>query len=174
MIFPAAPRTPAPTPTPRAQARSSAAPDAGAGSPSPSGAPSPSPSGSPVPTPSAFAQANAFVYGSPPPSTFAGANDAPVIFYAMLQPTILTQSTNVRVSVITTTNVQRLTIGTSSARIGLSPLGQGKWQGVFSASALNLPPSANTVQLTLSAARNDGQSATIQIPVARGTPEPVL
>jgi type II secretory pathway component GspD/PulD (secretin) len=177
-VFPAAPRTPSPTPaptaTPRTAARASTGKSGDDASAAASASASPSPSASPLATPSAFAQANAFVYGSPPPSTYAGAGDAPVIFYAMLQPTILTPNTNVRVSVITTTNVQRLTIGTTATRIGLSPLGQGKWQGVFAANALNLPPSANSVQLTLSAARNDGQAATIQIPVSRGTPEPVL
>jgi type II secretory pathway component GspD/PulD (secretin) len=181
-VFPSAPRTPAPTPAPTATPRTAARASSGkpdddasaAASPSPGASASPSPSASPLATPSAFAQANAFVYGSPPPSTYAAAGDAPVIFYAMLQPTILTPNANVRVSVITTTNVQRLTIGTTATRIGLSPLGQGKWQGVFAANALNLPPNANNVQLTLSAARNDGQAATIQIPVSRGTPEPVL
>ncbi|HTD36028.1 MAG TPA: secretin N-terminal domain-containing protein [Candidatus Limnocylindrales bacterium] len=177
-MFPAAPRTPTPTPTasPRAAAAkpTGKSGDDASASASPVASASPSPGASPVATPSAFAQANTFVYGSPPPSTYAGPSDAPVIFYAMLQPTIFTPNTNVRVSVITTTNVQRLTIGTSATRIGLSPLGQGKWQGVFAANALSLPPSAATVQLTLSAARNDGQSASIQIPVSRGTPEPIL
>ena len=87
-------------------------------------------SGAPLATPSAFAQANVYVYGSPPPSTFAGPNEAPQIFYAQLWPTVLTPNATVRISAITTTNVQKVTIGTQSTKIGLSPLGSGTWQGV--------------------------------------------
>ncbi len=132
----------------------------------PTSAPSPRGSALPFATPTAFAQANVFVYGSPPPSTYAVAGDAPLIFYAQLSPTVLTPNATVRVSVITTTNVQKVTIGTSSTQIGLSPLGSGTWQGVFPANALSLPPTATTVQLTLTAARGDGQSASIQVPVS--------
>ena len=162
-------RTPAPQKSPTAT-----------GSPLPSAAPSasPSPGGSAVPnaTPTAFTQANVFVYGSPPPSTYAAPGDAPQIYYAQLSPTVLQPNATVRISVITSTNVQKLTIGTTSTQIGLSPLGTGKWQGVFSANTLNLPPSATTVNLTLTASRSDGQSASIQVPVSvtRQSVDPVL
>ena len=117
--------------------------------------------------PSAFAQANVFVYGSPPPNTFAGPGDVPQIFYAMLSPTVLGASTTVRVNAITTTNVQRLTIGTAATTISLSPAGPpGAWQGVFPANALALPPTTTSVQLTLTASRGDGQTASVQIPVS--------
>jgi hypothetical protein len=120
----------------------------------------------PQATPTALSQANVFVYGSPPPSTFAAPGDAPQIFYATFSPTVLNPNTTVKVSAVTTTNVQRLTIGTGSTNIALSPLGTGLWQGVFSTNALNLPATATTVQLSLIASRNDGQSATIPIPVS--------
>ncbi len=151
-------RTPAPQKSPAA----------GAGKPTPAGTPvaGASPSPSPLATPSAFAQANVFVYGSPPPSTYANPGDAPQIFYAMLSPTVLTPNTTVRVNAITTTNVQKLTIGVGGTTIGLSPLGSGRWQGVFSANALGLPPTATQLQLALVAARSDGQSATIQLPIS--------
>jgi Flp pilus assembly secretin CpaC len=173
--FPTAAPTPAPARTTAPKAVKSPAP----GSPGPSASPgavsgSPGPSASPVSTPSAFAQANVYVYGSPPPSTYAGPNDAPQIFFAQLQPTVLTANTTVRVSVITTTNVQKVTIGTAGSRIGLSPLGSGTWQGVFPANTLQLPPTATTVQLSLIAARGDGQSASIQLPVSLARPEVVL
>jgi hypothetical protein len=166
--------TPRPTPAPPRAGRSPAA----AASPGPASSPSAGPSASastvPFATPSAFAQANVYVYGSPPPSTFAGASDAPQIYYAMLSPTVLTPNATVRVSVIASTNVQKLTIANRSTTIGLSPLGSGKWQGVFSANALGLPPTATTLQLTLTASRNDGQSASIAIPVSLTKEEPVL
>jgi type II secretory pathway component GspD/PulD (secretin) len=155
----AAPATvPRTTPGPRSSAKSTA----------PSGAVTPNPAvtDTPLPTPSAFAQANVFVFGSPPPSTYAAPGDAPQIFYASLTPTVLTPNATVRLSAITTTNVQKLTIGTSATQIGLSPLGTGKWQGVFTANALSLPPTATTIQLTLTASRGDGQNASIQIPIS--------
>jgi type II secretory pathway component GspD/PulD (secretin) len=164
------PSPPARTPTP-VPARS-ATPVASA-KPSPGGA-TPNPSTTPLATPSAFAQANVYIFGSPPPSTYAGPGDAPQIFYAMLQPTVLTPNTNVRVNVITTTNVQKVTIGTSATQIGLAPVEAGKWQGVFSANSLNLTPTATTVQLTLTASRGDGQSASIQLPVSMVRQETVL
>src|SRR5665213_4294919 len=78
------------------------------------------------------------------------------------------------VAVITLTNVQKVTIGTQGTQIGLSSLGSGTWQGVFSANALNLPPTATTLQLTLTAARGDGQTASIQLPVSLMRQEQVL
>jgi type II secretory pathway component GspD/PulD (secretin) len=121
----------------------------------------------PTAMPSAFAQANVFVYGSPPPSTFANPGDVPQIFYVMLSPTVLGPNTTVRINAITTTNVQRLTIGTPSTTISLSPAGpSGAWQGVFPANALALPPTVTSVQLTMTASRGDGQTASVQIPVS--------
>jgi len=184
--------TPQPLPTlpPNVRFPSAAAPPpvrakpATAGSPVPAGspapgssaspAPSPSPGASALPTPVAFAQANVYVYGSPPPSTYAGPGDAPVIFYASLSPTVLTPNATVHINAITTTNVQKLRIGTSSTQITLSQVASGTWQGVFSANALNLPPTATTVQLTLTASRGDGQSASIQLPVSLMHAEQVL
>jgi type II secretory pathway component GspD/PulD (secretin) len=146
-------------------------PDASAAA---SPAASPAGSASPAATPTAFAQANVYVFGSPPPSTYAGPNDAPQIFWAQLQPTVITPNATVRVNVIATTNVQKVTIGTASTKIGLSPLGSGTWQGVFSANNLQLPSTATTLQLTLTASRNDGQSASIQLPVSLMRGETVL
>jgi type II secretory pathway component GspD/PulD (secretin) len=165
--FPPPRATPSPAPRSAKSPASAASPGPSGGpAAAPSGGPSASPSAVPVGTPSAFAQANVYVYGSPPPSTFAGAGDAPQIYYAMLSPTVLTPNATVRLSVIASTNVQKLTIANRSTTIGLSPLGSGKWQGVFSANALGLPQTGTTLQLTLTASRNDGQSASIQIPVS--------
>ena len=124
--------------------------------------------GAPTPqaTPTALAQANIYVYGSPPPNTFAAPGDAPQIFYAVFQPTVLSANATVRVSAITTTNVQRLTIGTGTTNISLASLGTGLWQGVFAANTLGLPPTVTNIQLNLIASRNDGQNARIPIPVS--------
>jgi type II secretory pathway component GspD/PulD (secretin) len=162
--FPTAPPSPlqTPTPTPRRDTKTAA--------------PGPTPSTPPstAPTPAAFAQANVYVYGSPPPSTYAGPGDAPQIFYAMLSPTVLTPNTTIKVSAIVTTNVQKLTISSGPTTIGLSPVGSGTWQAVFAANTLNLPPTATTLQLTLTASRGDGQTASIQLPVSLMRDQPVL
>jgi hypothetical protein len=79
---------------------------------------------------------------------------------------VFTPNSTVRVSAITTTNVQRLTIGTGSSTISLSPVGPGQWQGVFSANVLGLPPAATSLRLSLVASRNDGQTASIPITVS--------
>jgi type II secretory pathway component GspD/PulD (secretin) len=165
---PAPARTPLPSPgaSPASSSKGESTPGPATGSPSPGA--------TPVGTPSAFAQANVYTFGSPPPSNYAGPSDAPQIFYATLQPTVLTPNSTIRVSAITTTNAQKVTIGTSSTKITLAPVSPGTWQGVFPANSLALPPSATTVQLTLTAARNDGQSASIQIPVSLVRAEPVL
>ncbi len=105
-------------PTVRPQLAPSTPPPKPGGTPLPSAAPggSPAPGASAVPlaTPSAFAQANTFVFGAPPANTYAGPGDAPQIFYVTLAPTIFTPTATVRVNAITTTNVQRLVIGTGT------------------------------------------------------------
>ena len=155
-------RTPAPTPSPARDTKAAAPGATGSATPTPAA------------TPSAFAQANVYVYGSPPPSTYAGPSDAPQIFYAMLSPTVLTPNARIKVSAIVTTNVQKLTISAGTTTIGLSPVGAGTWQAVFAANTLNLPPTATTLQLTLTASRGDGQSASIQLPVSLMRDQPVL
>ncbi len=166
--FPSARPAAAPTPTPGPAA--STGRDSKAAAPGATGSTTPTP----IATPSAFAQANVYVYGSPPPSTYAGPGDAPQIFYAMLSPTVLTPNARIKISAIVTTNVQKLTISAGPTSIGLSPVGSGTWQAVFAANTLNLPPTATTLQLTLTASRGDGQSASIQLPVSLMRDQPVL
>ncbi|HTC31562.1 MAG TPA: secretin N-terminal domain-containing protein [Candidatus Acidoferrum sp.] len=128
--------------------------------------PPPSSSPAPQPTPSAFAASNVFEYGHAPMNNFAQPQDAPQIFYARLAPTVMTPSTTVSLDVITTTNCSRVQIGTPSASVSLNAVGPGKWQGTFPASQLGLGPAQPVQQLTLNAYRNDGFSATVQIPVS--------
>ena len=156
-MFPPAVNTPRPAPVVLATPKSG-------GSPAPG--PSPSPGTSPSPLPSAFAQANTFVFGAPPPSNYAGPGDAPQIFYATLTPTVFQPNSTVRINAITTTNVQRLSIGTATATISLSQVSPGTWSGVFSANVLGLPFTSGPLHVTLTAARGDGQSASIPITVS--------
>lgn len=161
MIFP---EPGPPTARPAVQAK-----EVGGGRPTPA----PSSTGSPTALPSAFAQANTFVYGSPPPSTYAGPGDAPQMFYVTLSPTVFMPNSTVRVNVITTTNVQRVTIGSGVGSITLATVGPGLWQGLFTANVLGLPPGATSLHLTLTASRSDGQSASIPINVSIMRSSPV-
>ncbi len=158
------------TPVPQATAVPASPPPGASPSAKASGAPGPAPGGAggtPAPVlPSAFAQANTFVFGSPPANTYAGPGDPPQIFYVTLTPTAFTPSSTVRVNAITTTNVQRLTLGSGTSSISLSPVSPGTWQGIFSANVLGLPPTSSSLRLTLTGARNDGQTASIPITVA--------
>jgi len=128
--------------------------------------PPPSSSPAPRPTPSAFAASNVFEYGHAPTNNFAQPQDAPQIFYARLAPTVMTPATMVSIDVVTTTNIARVQVGTPSASVALNQVGPGKWQGTFPASQLALGPAQPVQQLTLNAYRNDGFSATVQIPVS--------
>ncbi|HZO95064.1 MAG TPA: type II and III secretion system protein [Candidatus Baltobacteraceae bacterium] len=152
-IFPAARETPRPVP-PQLRARTTPAPG-------PSG--SPSASASPAALPSALAAANTYVYGSIPSNTYAGQSDAPQIFYATLSPTVLSPTSTIKISAITTTNVQKLTLSTGLATLPLTPVGTGTWQGQFGANLLGLPSSGAMMRVSLVAARSDGQSASIPI-----------
>jgi len=159
VVFPASPaRTAQPRPTPTTVANNGAAATPAPGTPTPGMSPSPLPSG--------FAQANTFVFGAPPSSNYAGPGDAPQIFYVTLTPTVFQPNSTVRINAITTTNVRQISIGTGSASISLSPVSAGTWSGVFSANVLGLPSSSGPFRLTLTAARGDGQSASIPITVS--------
>ena len=156
--FPATANTPRPRPTPT--------PAAAASTPKNTTAPAAFPSAGPSAPPTAVAQGNTFVYGSPPPSNYAGPNDPPQIFSATLTPTVFQPNTTVRLTAVTTTNVQRLSIGTTGATVSLSPTSPGTWTGVFSANVLGLPPTATSAHLTLTAYRSDGQSTSVPITVS--------
>ena len=123
----------------------------------------------PVPTPSAFAAANVFEYGTAPTNNYGGPQDSPQIFYARLQPTVLSAGTTIAVDAVTTTNVTRCTIGTPGREIPLSQVGPGKWSVAFAMSRLVLSSAQQTTFLSLKAYRSDGLAATIQIPVSPNT-----
>lgn len=120
----------------------------------------------PAPMPSAFAQANVFEIGSAPPNTYAGPYDAPQIFYARFEPTVLHNGVPVTVSAITTHNVTKVTIGTPGFTTGLVQIAPAKWQATYTFNAFGSSPGQNTGNLLLRAYRSDGQAATVQIPVS--------
>lgn len=128
--------------------------------------PEPTISPEPLPTPTAFAQANQFRYGLAPANTYAAPGDPPQIFYAVFSPTVLSSGTEVTISVITTTNISRVTIGNGGYLTSLGQIAPDKWQAAFPFNATNLQLGAPNVNLTLTALKADGAAATIQIPVS--------
>ncbi|MHB8141418.1 MAG: secretin N-terminal domain-containing protein [Vulcanimicrobiaceae bacterium] len=128
--------------------------------------PVPSASPEPVPTPTAFVNANVFTYGSAPVNAYARSSAPPQIFYVRFDPTILRSGVPVQISVLTTTNVQRVTVGYPGYLTTLSQVGPGKWQAAYSFNAAGLSSAQNNTLLTLSAYRADGVAASVQIPVS--------
>ncbi len=120
----------------------------------------------PVPMPSAFAQANVFTFGSPPPNNFAGPGDAVQIFYASLSPTIVSYGTPVTLNAITTSNVNALTLSYNGVQTSIAQSGAGQWSATFPFTLVGLPVPNATIQLTLTASKSDGTSAVIPIPVS--------
>jgi type II secretory pathway component GspD/PulD (secretin) len=130
----------------------------------PEPAPTPMASARPGPTPAAFAQTNVFTFGSAPQNNFAKPTDAVQIFYATLSPTVVSNGTQVRLAVVTTTNASAVKLQLGTQSIALSQTGSGQWQGTFPIGAL--PVGQTSMALALTASRSDGTSATISIPIS--------
>lgn len=132
----------------------------------PTAAPSPTPEASPA-SGSSAGQTNdgVFVFGSAPSNNFAGPTDAVTIYYATFSPVALHSGTLVQVSAITSTNVNRLTVGYAGYETQLAPINPGKFQAAFNFIADNVPVGLRHVQLTMTAYRQDGVSSIISIPV---------
>ena len=122
----------------------------------------------PVPLPSAFAQTNVYTYGSPPTNNFASNTAAAQIFYVQVQPTVISQGQTMTISAITTTNVVKLTFGTSPAapETELTQLSPGKWQSTFTFGTAGLPIGQSNVQLMLTASTGMGGTVSVPIPVS--------
>ena len=120
----------------------------------------------PAPMPSAFAQANTFVFGSPPPNNFAAAGDSVQIFYVSLSPTVVSYGTPVTINAITTSNVNNVTLSYNGVQASIAQSGAGQWAATFPFTLVGLPVPNATIQLTLTASKNDGTSSVIPIPVS--------
>jgi len=120
----------------------------------------------PAAVPSAFAQTNVFTFGSAPQSNFAKPTDAVQIFYATLSPTVVSNGTQVRLAVITTSNASSVKLQVGTQSIGLSQTGPGQWQAAFPFPLGGAPNGQGTMTLSLTASRSDGASGTISIPVS--------
>ncbi len=128
--------------------------------------PTTSPASVPAATPTAFAQTNQYQYGSPPLNTYAGQLDPPQIFYALFKPTVLHKGDHASISVITTTNVKRVTIMNGGSASPLISVGSDKWQLSYTFNASGLTLGQAGTSLVVTAYRSDGATALIQIPVS--------
>jgi len=126
----------------------------------------PSSSATPAATPTAFAQTNVFTFGAAPQSNFAKPSDPVQIFYATLSPTVVVNGTSVRVAAITTTNATSCKLSIGTVTISLGQTGPGQWQGTFPFPASALSPGQTTISTALVAARTDGTSSTLPVPMS--------
>ena len=127
--------------------------------------PSAMPTIAPGPGANALAATNVFTFGAAPTNNFAAPGDAPKIFFVSFSPTILKAGSNVTVSAITTSNVQKVTVGYGPTTTTLSSAGAGQWQGAYAFSLAGLPPNQSTLQLQLIASKADGTTTSVPIPV---------
>jgi type II secretory pathway component GspD/PulD (secretin) len=116
--------------------------------------------------PSAKLVGGLVVYGKRPASNIAGPNDPPVVYYAALGPSTVTNRTNVSITAITSTNVTNLTASYGSQSISMGQIRPGEWQALFpfSTSAISAVGAAQ-VPITLTASRQDGAASSIVLPV---------
>ena len=84
--------------------------------------------------------------------------DAVQIFYASLSPTIVSYGTPV--------TVDALTLSYNGVQTSIRSSGAGQWSATFPFTLVGLPVPNATIELTLTASKNDGTSATIPIPVS--------
>lgn len=119
----------------------------------------------PQPTPTAFASTNVFVFGSPPPNTYAPPGAAAQIYYVQFSPTLLRNGMPVQVSVVTSSNVQKVEVGYPGYMTTLSQIAPSRWQASYNFNASGLASSQQSIMLQLNAYAQTGSAATIQIPI---------
>jgi|SRR5579872_496419 len=91
--------------------------------------------------------------------------DQPVIYDVRFSPTLLSYGTPVQFSVITSTNIARLTLSYNGVSTSLAQTGAGNWQGRFPFTLIGTPGPIGPITLTLSASKADGTATAISIPV---------
>jgi type II secretory pathway component GspD/PulD (secretin) len=109
--------------------------------------------------------ASGVTYGRIPASNVAAAGDPVSIFFASVRPTMLSNNATVQVRLVTTTNATRASLTLGSLTIPFTLVGPGQWFASFpfqNTYVVGQP----TAQLTITAARSDGGSATINLQAA--------
>jgi type II secretory pathway component GspD/PulD (secretin) len=139
--------SPNPTATPAAHA-----------SPTAAAARYPASSASPMPL------GNSVIYGQIPANNVAGSADPVSIFFASVSPATLSNGSRVQVRLVSTTNATRATLSLGTLIVTLTEIGPGQWFASFPILNTYVVGQPNA-QLTLSASRSDGASATVNLQV---------
>ena len=138
-----------------------ATPDSAPPPPVPGATPRPAQSASPAPA----GDTNAFAFGQPPASNLAGPADPVRIFAVTFAPTVVRNGTPVRFAAITSTNVARLTIGRPGFETSIAQIAPGRWESAYNFTTSGPAPPQGPAPLVVTAARADGASATLKIPI---------
>ena len=72
----------------------------------------------------------------------------------------------VTLNAITTSNVNVLTLSYNGVQTSIAQSGAGQWSATFPFTLVGLPVPNATIQLTLTASKNDGTASVIPIPVS--------
>jgi type II secretory pathway component GspD/PulD (secretin) len=106
-----------------------------------------------------------FTYGDAAGASAAGPADPVRILYLSFAPTVVRNGTPVRVTALTTTNVARLTIAHAGFQTQLAQTAPGRWEAAYNFTTTGLPAATGSLQLSVTAARLDGASATLAVPL---------
>ena len=120
------------------------------------------------PQPSAFAQTNVYTFGAAPQNNYAAPNAAPQIFYVQVTPSVLHNGDQMSLSVITSTNVAKLSFGPNAVipMANLQSVGPGQWQASFNFSSAGLPIGQSSVSVVLTAVTGNGATVSLPVPIS--------
>jgi hypothetical protein len=107
-----------------------------------------------------------FTFGSPPQNNFARSGDPVSFFFATFSPTVISNGTSISISAITTSNATAVKLQIGNQTLSLSQGAPGQWLATFPFPLNALPPGQNSTNLTLTANRGEGSTASIAIPVS--------
>jgi type II secretory pathway component GspD/PulD (secretin) len=123
---------------------------------------------SPVPAPAPSASPGTYKYGALPSTNLAKPTDPAQIFQATVSPTTVQNGTLIAVAVVTTTNVSKVSVNYGTTSLTLGQIGPGMFQGNFAFAVGAVAPGQSNFPMQISAARLDGSSAQISVPMTVG------
>jgi type II secretory pathway component GspD/PulD (secretin) len=116
-------------------------------------------------SPAPSASPGTYTYGALPSTNFAKPTDPAQIFQATVSPTTLQNGRLVTVAVVTTTNVNKVSVNYGTTSVTLGQIGPGMFQGNFAFAAGAVAPGQSNFAMQISAARLDGSSVQISVPI---------
>lgn len=125
----------------------------------------------PAPAPSAPASVlpaaeRGFVFGRAPATLpLAGPNDPPKLLYVHASPQVVRAGTVISIDAVTTPNVTRVLVQAGASTVSLQQTSPGVWSTTLPFSSASAPQTTTRLQAVLSAARADGATVTLDIPL---------